>query len=253
MTGFRGLLRKELTEQWRAWRLLTYALVLFVTGIGSMIALRYLPDILEATGEGAGIVLPEFDAAEAMASYGSNVVQMGALATVLLAMGAVARERENGTAVLTLTKPVSVIAYILAKVAAHFASIAIAVASVSSVAYAYAVGLFEGEIGGGVVWYVVTLLLFLWFAAAITIGTSCFLRSQIAVGVVSLVGVVLLSATSGLPWIGRYLPGAVLGWGNDVLLGVPDVEARWIALAAMIATAVAAIALGWRRLRTVDI
>jgi ABC-2 type transport system permease protein len=251
VTGFSGLLRKELTEQLRAWRLLTYFLVLFVTGIGSMVALRYLPDILEATGEGGGIIIPEFNAAEAMLNYGSNVVQMGALATVLLAMGAVARERENGTAVLTLTKPVSVMAYLIAKVAAHFASITAAVVGVSLVAYLYAVGLFEGEIGGGVVWYVVTLLLFLWFASAITIGTSCFLRSQIAVGVVSLVGVVALSATSGLPWIGRYLPGAVLTWGSGAMLG--EAQARWYALVMMIAAAVAAVALGWRRLRSADI
>jgi ABC-2 type transport system permease protein len=253
LTGFGALVKKELTEQLRAWRLLTYVLVLLVTGIGSMVAIRYLPEILEATGGGGDIVIPEFNAAEAMLNYGSNVVQMGTLATVLLAMGAVARERENGTAIITLTKPISVAAYILAKIAAHFTSIAIAVIGVSSVAYAYGVGLFEGDIGAGVVWYVATLLLFLWFAVAITIGISCFFRSQIAVGVLSLVGVVALSATAGLPWIGRYLPGAVLGWGNDALISLPGMEPRWIALVAMVATAAAAVALGWLRLRTTDV
>jgi len=252
MTGFSALLRKELVEQIRAWRLFTYVLVLLILGVGGMVLLKFLPKILEASGD-FGVTVPDFKALDAMQNYGGDVVQMGALAAVLLAMGAVARERENGTAVMTLTKPVSVMAYLLAKVAAHFISVTIAVIGTGAMAYGYAVGLFEGTLGSGVVFYIVTLVLFLWFAVAITIGASCYFRSQIAAGLISLVGVVLLSATSGLPVVGKYMPGAVLAWGNNTLAGDPTSSAKWIALAVMIATAVAAVVLGWRRLRSVDI
>ena len=118
MTGLRHLFFSELMAQVRTYRLLTYAAALFVTGIGSMITLRYLPDILELTGEDIVIQFPEQTAVDAMLGYGGNVAQIGTLLVVLLAMGSVARERENGIASLILSKPVSESAYVLAKLLA---------------------------------------------------------------------------------------------------------------------------------------
>ena len=59
MTGFGVLLRKELREQWRTFRLPIVALIFFVIGLGSPLLAKYAPEIVERAGGNIQITVPE--------------------------------------------------------------------------------------------------------------------------------------------------------------------------------------------------
>ena len=100
-----SLLRKELLEQWRTLRLPVVAAVFLLVGLSSPLLARFTPELLKAVGgDQLQIVLPTPTAADAVDQLVKNLGQFGALVAVLLAMGAVATEKERGTAGLILTE-----------------------------------------------------------------------------------------------------------------------------------------------------
>jgi len=109
MSGLPTLTRKELTESNRTRRLPVVVVLFAGLGILSVLTARYLPEILEvALGDQAGAIpLPTPTVADAIVELQQNVGQFGALTAIVLAMGAVAWERERGTAAFILTKPAS--------------------------------------------------------------------------------------------------------------------------------------------------
>ena len=111
MTGFGVLMRKELLEQWRTWRMLVVGIVFAIFGIGSPILARYTPELVKALASDqlAGAI-PTPTITDAIVQFQKNLGQTGILAAILLAMGSVAVEKERGTAALLLTKPASLAA-----------------------------------------------------------------------------------------------------------------------------------------------
>ena len=107
MAGLRPFLRKELLEQWRTLRLPVVSVVFLLVGLSSPLLARFTPELLKAVaGDQFQIQLPTPTAADAVAQLAKNLGQFGALIAVLLAMGAVATEKERGTAAMVLSKPV---------------------------------------------------------------------------------------------------------------------------------------------------
>lgn len=232
MTGLRTLIGKELREAWRTRRFPVVVILFAGIGILSILTARYLPEILElALGEHAGAIpIPEPTVIDAVAELLGNAGQLGALAAIVLAMGAVATERERGTAAFVLSKPASRGAFLGAKVIALGAVLAAAVAVALAVSWAYSAVLFEppGIAGwlamGGLAW----LGLATW--TSITFLASTVLRSAAAaagVGVVALIG---LSLASAIPPIGRWLP-ASLDRAAIALAGGGALEAAGLASA----------------------
>jgi ABC-2 type transport system permease protein len=253
MTGFYPLLVKEFKEQIRTFKLLAIFLVLLLLGVGGMVALAFLPDLLRLTGEDAGIQLPQVTASGALASYDSSVVQIGLLTMVLIAMGSVARERERKTALIILSKPVSVAAYVGAKLVAYSGSVILTVVVLGLVAWAYAVAFFEGNVAlGGLFAMIGTQALFLTFVVAVTIGASCLFRNMLPAAVVAFATLMGLAISSALPVIGQHLPGAVTGWGLAIMAG-QDPDPRWSAVAVTILTGAASVFFGWWRLSRTEV
>jgi len=116
MAGLGPLLRKELLEQWRTLRLPVIATIFLLVGLSSPLLARFTPEILKSVaGDQFSITLPTPTAADAVDQLAKNLGQFGGLIAVLLAMGAVASEKERGTAALLLTKPVSRAAFLGAR------------------------------------------------------------------------------------------------------------------------------------------
>ena len=119
MTGFRTLLLKESLEAWRSRRVVAVVILFVVLGIVSALTARYLPEILKlALGDQLTVPLPAPTPADAVLQLQKNLGQIGALVAIVLAMGAVATEKERGTAAFVLTKPVSRGAFLGAKLVA---------------------------------------------------------------------------------------------------------------------------------------
>jgi ABC-2 type transport system permease protein len=225
MSGFGALLRKELLEQWRTARLPLVATVFLLVGLSSPLLARFTPELIKAlAGDQFQIVLPSPTAAEAYDQLAKNLGQFGALISVLLAMGAVATEKERGTAALILTKPAGRGAFLVAKLVAIATTLAISMATAAAGAWFYTLVLFEPLPVGGFAAAAVLQWLALVAYAAITFLGSTLTRSSLAAAGLGIGAFVVLGILSIVPTIGRYLPTGLGTPARGLALGQSGVD-----------------------------
>lgn len=251
MTGLRPLMRKELLESWRSLRLpIVVGLFAFV-GIVSPLTARYLPEILElALGEQMTIPLPTPTAADAVLQLQKNLGQFGALAAILLAMGAVASEKERGTAAFILTKPASRAAFLAAKLAMLAGVLALATTVAVVLAWAYTSVLFEVQSVTG--WIALGVLAWIALLAwgSLTFLASTVLRSAPAAAGVGFVALVGLSIVAAIPPVGRWLPSGLDGPALAFATGADvDEAALATAIVGTLAIAFGSALLAWLAFR----
>lgn len=114
--------RKECVESVRNFKWIWVPLVFILFCILDPLSTYYLPQILESTGglpEGATFNIPTPPPSEVFMMSISQINTLGLLVVSLITMGTIAGERKSGVAELILVKPVSYMAYISAKWAAH--------------------------------------------------------------------------------------------------------------------------------------
>ena len=223
MTGAAILLRKELLESWRTLRLPIVAGLFLLVGLTSPLLARFLPEIIKAA---AGDQLPAIPfptpvAADAVDQPWKNLAQFGAFAAIVLAMGAVATERDRGTAAFVLSKTVSRGAFLGAKVVAIGAVLAICTVLAVAVAWIYTAILFEPPSVAG--WIAMAVLAWLGLAAwaALTFLGSTVTGSTAAAAGIGFVALLLLSIVSAIPNVGRFLPGGLAAPAIALASGVP--------------------------------
>lgn len=222
MTGFVTLLRKEVLEQWRTRRLVIVGIVFLLFGIGSPLLAKYTPELLKAIGTGvpgAVIQLPPPTTADAVAQLAKNVGQLGVVVAILLAMGAVAAEKERGTAAFVLTLPAGRGAFLGAKLVAIGFTLLVAIALAAAGDWLYTTILFESLAVPGFVALAVLLWLQMLAFAAITFLASTVSGSQLVAGGVGFVVFVALSIVAALPVIGDWTPLALSTAAIEVALG----------------------------------
>jgi len=248
VAGFLVLFKKEMKDHLRTFKLLIVAALFFVFGLATPLLLKYMAALLPAE---AAIVLPEFTAMDAVSEYIDTVGQVGLIAAILVAMGAVAREREAGTAAMTLSKPVGCGAFIAAKLAALALTFGTGMAAGALGCYGYTLILFGNP--GGFSFFAASLVagLYLFFCLAITVMCSSFFKSQMAAGGLALVSLISLAATSGLPLLKDYSPGALIAWSRAIALG--GGETPWGALSVSAALSVLAALIGWQVLKAKEL
>jgi ABC-2 type transport system permease protein len=222
MSGLATLSRKELLESLRTRRLPVVVVLFAGLGILSVLTARYLPEILElALGdEAAAIPIPPPTVGDAITELQQNVGQFGALVAIVLAMGAVAWEKDRGTAAFVLSKPASRGACLGAKVVALGVVLLVATAVAVGIAWVYAAVLFETLAPAG--WAALTVLAWLGLMAwaSITFLASTVLRSAAAAAGVGIVAVLGLSLASAIPAVGRWLPPGLDGPTHALAAGM---------------------------------
>jgi ABC-2 type transport system permease protein len=223
MTGLGALLGKELREQLRTYRLPVVGIAFLLFGILSPVTDRYMQQLVDAIGAGAGglsIRLPAPSLAGALGQLVKNLSQTGTICALLLAMGSVASEKANGTAGLILTKPASRAAFLAAKLVAIAVNLACAVALGCAAAYLYTWLLYDGAYApAGFVAMGLLLWLALVVVAAMTMLGSTLTRSALAAGGIGLVALVLVGILGALPVVGPYMPTSLMGLGAGIALG----------------------------------
>jgi ABC-2 type transport system permease protein len=225
MAGFRTLLGKELLEQWRTLRLPVVATIFLLVGLSSPLLARFTPDILKAVaGDQFQIVLPPPTAADAVDQLAKNLGQFGGLIAVLLAMGAVATEKERGTAALILTKPASRAAFLAAKLVAIGLTLAVSVAIATAGAWFYTLVLFAALPPAGVAAGAVLQWLMLMAWTSITFVGSTLTRSSLAAAGLGIVAFIVVAILGVLPTVGAFLPTGLSGPARALALGIagPD-------------------------------
>ncbi len=246
MKGLSALLKKEIREQLRTYRLVVVGGVFLLFGITTPLMLKYLPEFIKLAGEQMEITVPPPTAVQALVEYAGSVGQIGVLVAVLVAMGSVANELQRGTAVMTLSKPVTRAAFVTAKFAATSLTFLVALAVSSAVCLAYTVWLIEPADAVSFLGLNLLLALFLVFCLAVTVLFSSLFKSSLAAGGTALGVLVGQAVLSVLPWVGDYMPGKLLGWGNALFSGGPS---YWWALAVTVVLTVLCLYLAQRALR----
>ncbi len=207
MTGFGLLLGKELAEAWRTRRLVVVALLFVAVGILSPLTAKYLADILKlAVGDQVPVPIPPADSAAAIGQLQKNLGQLGALAAIALAMGAVSGELDRGTAALVLAQPVARPAFIVAKLAGIAAVLGVSTLLGALVAWAYTTILFEPQSIAGWVAFAMLAWLALMAWAAITLLASAATGSTTAAAGIGFVALIVLSLLAVVPTLDHLLP-----------------------------------------------
>jgi len=230
--NFLVILRKELIEQWRTYKVMIVAAVLVVFGLLSPLLAKFTPELLKAVPNMPAAlvqVIPPPTLADAVTQYVKNMSQFGILLALLMSMGSVAQEKERGTAAMLLTRPVSRETFLLVKFTAQALTFAASLVLAAFGCWYYTLLLFQAldwlpflALNG------LMLIVFLDYIA-MSLLCSTLARTQAAAAGLAFGGLVLLGGASALPRLGEYLPGKLFSWGTALLLGGGS-EANWPAL-----------------------
>ena len=262
MKGLSALLKKELKEQLRTHRIFIVAGVFLVFGLITPIMVKSLPELIKMAGE-LDFVLPPPTAVQSLGEYTSTIVQLGVLIIVLIAMGAISRERESGTAALVLSKPVSYPAFVTAKFTALGLTTLIGTVLGSLACWGYTCILFDNVPSQAFAAQNALLLPYFALTIAATLLFSSLFRNQLTAGALGLVTIIILTIASSLPWVGRYLPGELVNWGSRLLNSTTQVwdiavettppATAWGAIAVTLVLTISSLYLAWTFLKKKEI
>lgn len=239
------LLKKELLESARNFKWMWIPLVFLLIGLMNPITSYFMPQILEASGitPEAAQLIPVPSSTEIMVKSLSQFGTLGLLVLALSFMGIVAAERQSGSAVMVLVKPVSHAQYILAKWSAMtlltFSSFGIGYLG----AWYYTNLLFAdvtlSAVGGSFLVYVLWLI----FVNTMTLLFSCLLKSQAGTAFVALAIATVLSLLAGLleTFMG-WSPGRLTSEAGSILMTGHATNDLGVA---MVVTAVLIVSLLW--------
>ncbi len=219
--SFIAATRKELLQQWRTKRVIVVAAVFAFIGLFSPLAAKFTPEIIRSVpgAEQFADLIPTPSVGDVMTQYVKNLTQFGFMIAILLGMGAVAGEKEKGTAALILCKPLPRWAFVGSKFVAQ-TLLYIAGFCVAALCTLYYTWFLFGPVDVGV-FLVSNLLLLAWFMTyvAVTLTGSALTKSVGAAAGVGLGGAVLLMLAGNLPMFGPLMPGALVAWASQLGLG----------------------------------
>jgi len=243
--NFYASLRKEVFELVRTHRLLVMAVILISFGLSSPLLAKLLPEILRFIPGGEDVLplIPTPTINDAITQYVKNLSLFGLLLAFLMTMGTVAVEKERGTAVLMLVKPLPRGIFLLTK----FVALALAFLGCLALAgvggYYYTMLLFGAPNLSA--WVVLNVMLWLYFLVyvALTLLASTIAKSQAAAAGLGVGGIVILGALASIPGLGKYLPGQMVAWGTALFA---DPSARsWPALGVSLGLIAACLVAAW--------
>lgn len=251
MTGFVALLKKELKEQYRTHRILIVGAIFTLFGIGTPLLLKFLPEILKLSGETIQIQVAPPTAMQSFTEFAGTFGQIGIIVAVLVGMGVVANELRNGTAVMTLSKPISRAAFVTVKLIAISLTFLLALTIAASLCLVYTIWLIGDADAAAFFQSNLLLGLFLVFCLAVTVLFSCFFKSSLAAGGLAIAVIISQIALSGVPTVGDYLPGKLLTWGTGIISGTG--HSYWWTIGVTIALIALAVYFGQYALKRKEI
>lgn len=244
MASFLVLFKKEIKQQVKTRRLLIIMAIFIIIGILTPLSLNYI-------SEGKGIEVPEYTTVDVVQGHINNYFMFGMFAAILLAMGAVAKERETGTAAMILSKPASCGAFVAAKLAALSITFGTGIAIGALGVYVCTVILF-GDINA-LDFFLINLLvwLFLVVCLAIALMYSSFFKNYLAAGGLALITIFSLAGITQLLRIKDYTPGAFRTWADSIATDGGD--NAWGAIVVTLGFVMLTVIIGWQILKSKDL
>lgn len=196
MNGTVALLKKELLEQWRTSKILILVLGFIFSGLQGPIVTKLLPDIIKSSAgsmQGVQITIPEQTALDAILSYISQMAAFPSLIVILVVMGTLAGERERGTQVFVLTKPVSRTQFILAKYFTYLGIVVVAIILTAAASAYYTLLLFSNSFDFGPFLALnLGVIAYSSYILALVVLCSSLFKTPVAAGGVSFVGFLVI-------------------------------------------------------------
>ncbi|MCP5095848.1 MAG: YhfC family intramembrane metalloprotease [Chloroflexi bacterium] len=215
---FAVALRKELWQQWHTKRVIVVFAVFILFGLGSPLLANFTPQLLNSI-EGAeqfADLIPTPTNVDALTQYIKNITQFGFIIAVLLGMGAVAGEKDKGSAAIILSKPLPRWAFLLSKFTAQ-ATVYAGAFLLSALGAAYYTSLlFEPWALGAFMFGNLLLLVWLLVFSAVTLVGSTLTNSTGAAAGIGLAGAILLLIVGSLPTWVSFTPSGLIAWASQL-------------------------------------
>jgi ABC-2 type transport system permease protein len=227
-------LRKELLQMWRTKRVLVVAAIFGLFGMASPVMAYFMPQMFKAIpgAEQFANLIPKPGVVDALTQYTKNITQFGFILAIFLGMGAVAGEKERGTASLVLSKPMTRWAFVTSKFTAQVLVYLMGFTLALVGAYFYIIVLFGSY--SFVTLAFVTFLMLAWLLpfVALTLDGSVIGGSTSAAAGIALLGSVILLLLANIPQYGSLFPSGLTAWAGQIGAGTAAVTANGGALAA---------------------
>ena len=247
MNNFLNVFYKEMTEQWRTYRLLIVVAVMAVFGLASPLLAKLTPEILKSIPDlppGLADAIPVPTVSDAVAQYVKNMSQFGILLALLVSMGSVAQEKERGTAAMMLTHPVSRLNFTLSKFLALAVTFTVSLGMAALGCWYYTLLLFKAMPWGTFLALNGLMLLVFLVYVAVSMLCSTLANSQGVAAGLAFGALVVIAGIGALPRIGDYFPGQLFGWGTALVLG--GTNTAWPAFWVSIGLIVVALLGAWQ-------
>ncbi len=225
MRGFSAFLGKEFLEAVRSYKLFIMLIVFAAFGMMNPLVAKLTPDLMAAfLPAGMTLDLPAPSALDSWTQFFKNISQIGLIIMVVVFSGVLSQEVGRGSLIPLLTKGLSRVSVIAAKLVAMVAIWTGSVAVCFGVTWGYTVYLFPGDqvdhllAGVGCLWlFGVCLLAWLLLAASLTSSNyGCLLITGAVVVVAMVAGII--------PEAYRYNPLTLASRNLDLLTGALDLS-----------------------------
>jgi ABC-2 type transport system permease protein len=247
--NFLTALHKEFLEQRRTRKFLIALVVLALFGMTSPLLAKMTPQLMTMVPGGEAFVglIPEPTINDAVAQYIKNVTQFGILLALVFSMGAVAVEKDKGTAAMILSKPMPRGSFLLAKFSSLTLTFIIAVAVAGIAAYYYTYFLF-GKLNL-LNWLILNglVILYLLVYVAITLLYSTLTRTQYVAIALSFGTMIFLGILGSLPGFGVNLPDSLISNASLLMSGYP--VTNWTGLWVSLGIIIVSLTTAWMAFR----
>lgn len=242
-------LRKEIIEQWRTSRILVLLIVLGMFGMLSPLIAKFMPEMMRFIpgAEQFAALIPPPTIKDAIDQYLKNIGQFALLLAIFLAMGSMVQEKERGTAILMLVKPLGRGPFLLAKFLALALTFLIGLLVAGLLGYYYTLFIFGAP--DAAAWTGANLLIWVYclFYVAVTLLASTVSRSQAVAAGSGFGALIVISILSSIPGIPPIFPNQLLNWGAELFIN-PGAS-YWTALGVSLGLIAAFLLAAWLSFR----
>lgn len=196
MNGFVALLRKELTETMRTWRIWALPALFIFLAVTGVLSARYAKELLGSmlpAGSDMSALIPDPTWRDTLAQWNKNLSQIGIIAILLMTGGTINAEARQGTQILILTKPVSRWGYVLAKFTSTSLFCTTTVILAACVEYTTSLCFFRNSQPIPLIQLTVTWLIYALLLIAVTLVGSATFDSPLAASGLGLGAMLILS------------------------------------------------------------
>jgi ABC-2 type transport system permease protein len=190
-------------------------------GVTGPLTAAYLPEIMARFGGDLQVVVPDPTPAAGMVQFSTNAGQLGLLAVLVVAAGAVTFDTRPPWSSFLRTRVPRMLDLVLPPLVVMWLAAAASMALGTTIAAATTTALIGAPDPAAVVVGMAYGALYLGVAVAVVAVAASVARTAIATVLLAVVVLLVLPVFQLIPTVGSWIPSRLLGAGDAMLMGVP--------------------------------